>query len=116
MRIKLAKGLFWVNSLLAATIMILGIARNLFSRYIDATVTSTLMSYPAKIGLALILVTWVLDREKNIWSGAFLKAENPRLWTLHRRVFKILFCLLGLSILVSFAMHTTVKTTYIPAG
>ena len=117
MRIKIAKVLFWAVSVLgelAIVSLVVGLflPRNSAPLALNAAVTRL----TAFGGLALCAVLWLLDREKNVWNGSFLMESNPKLWAAYRKVFKWTFRLALVAILASFAMHTKVKTTYIPAG
>ena len=107
MRIKIAKVLFWAVSVLGELAIVSLLVVGPFAAVTRLT---------AFDGLALCAVLWLLDRENNVWNGRFLMESNPKLWAAYRNVFKWTFRLALVAILVSFAIHTKVKTTYIPAG
>lgn len=107
MRIKIAKVLFWAVSVLGELAIVSLLVFGSFAAVKRLTAFG---------GLALCAVLWLLDREKNVWNGSFLMESNPKLWAAYRKVFKWTFRLALVAILVHSAMHTKVKTTYIPAG
>lgn len=117
MRKNISKALFWAVSVLGELAFVSFVAKLILPQNsVSVAISSAITRATASGGLVLFAALWLLDREKNVWNGYFLKAENPKLWARYQKTFKWTLRLALIAILVSFAMHTTVKTTYIPAG